>query len=99
MRSPAVNHVLVRLVSKLLLSAACENVAMQNCSTERLHSREDASGSRTCENSYRHRHASNPLLEQTLLRSYPSVHCVDKDVRVGRDVDRDVGLMYCVCLV
>ena len=36
--------------------------------------REAATGSRTCENSCRDRHASSQLLEQTLLRSYPS-HC------------------------
>ena len=42
---------------------------MQNCSTENLHSREAVSACWTCENLCRHRHASYPLLEQTLLRS------------------------------
>ena len=59
---------------------------MQHCSTEKVHSREAATGWRTSENSCRHRHASNPLWEQTLLRS----HGVDTDV------GGDVGLITCV---
>ena len=45
---------------------------MQNCSTEQLHSREAATGW-TYENCCCHRHALNPLMEQT-FRSHPS-HC------------------------
>ena len=40
-----------------------ETLPMQNCSMKHLHSREAATGCRTCENVYRRRHASNPLLE------------------------------------
>ena len=42
---------------------------MQNHSTKHLHSREAATEGRTCENVCRHRHASDPVLEQTCLRS------------------------------
>ena len=59
---------------------------MQHCSTEEVHSREAATGCRTSENSCRRRHASNPLWEQTLLRS----HGIDTDI------GRDVGLITCV---
>ena len=39
---------------------------MQNCATENVHSREADPGCPTCENLRRHRHASNPLLEQNV---------------------------------
>ena len=60
----------------------------QSWSTKHLHSREAATERRTCENSCRHRHASKPQLEQTLL----TARSVDRDVSVGKDV----GLKTCL---
>ena len=70
-------------------SQLVRTLPMQNCSIEKVHSLEAATGCGTCENSCRHRRASNPQLEQTLLRFDG----------VGGDVGRDVGFIICVCLV
>ena len=66
--------------SDLVSVEDCEHVAlgrselvrtspMHNRPTKHLHSREAATEGRTRENSCRHRQASDPLLEQTCLRS------------------------------
>ena len=46
---------------------------MQNCSTQHLHSREAATGCRTCENFRLHRLALNPLVEKPSARIHLNV--------------------------
>ena len=75
---------------------ACENVTKAELLDWNVRSREAATGSRTCENSCRHRHDQFHFCNKPCsARIHLIVLSADRDVGVGRDV----GLLTCGCLV
>ena len=82
-------------------SRLVRKLPMQNCSTENVHSREAATGCRTSENVCRHRRASNPRLEQTLPRSYPSdcLQCVFKTLELVETLGSQPVFVWCTVML